>query len=90
MPATAFTSPIKTNMMAMTLVAIEALTGSFLSVVPLDNHLLRLLKGNTLSPPIACNVRGAIIKEPRADEMVAAANPIGIMGPHNAILLIMS
>jgi len=79
--ATALTSPIKTKTKAITLVRIVAFLGSFFFGVPLATHLFTVSLGNTSSLPIAYNVLGATIKEPKAEEIVAAANPIGIIGP---------
>lgn len=91
--ATAFTSPINTKMMAMMLVTIVAFRGSLFFAVPFETNQLIPVCGKTLSPPMACKVRGATINEPNADEMVAAANPNGINGTpksnftHNELII---
>ena len=48
----------------------------------LENQKFIAFAGKILSAPKACNVLGATIIEPKADEIVAAAKPIGIIGPH--------
>ncbi len=73
--ATAFTSPIKTKTIAITLVKMVAFLGSLFFLVPLETQKLTRLFGKTLSPPMACNVLGATINDPKADEIVAAAKP---------------
>lgn len=88
--ATALTSPTKTKTNAMALVSIVAFLGSFFPLVPFDTHLLINLLGKTLSIPIACKVLGATINESKADDMVAAARPIRMIGTQRAILLIIN
>ena len=46
--------------------------------------------GNISSTPRACNVLGATITDPSAEDIAAQARPIGIIGPQIAILLIIS
>ena len=55
-----------------------ALNGSSDFPLPFDIQLLNDSNGISLSLPIACNVLGATIIEPNAEEIVAAAKPKGI------------
>jgi hypothetical protein len=55
------------------------LKGSSSLPFPLASQKLLILEGNSLSLAIACNVLGATMIEPNAEDIVAAANPIGII-----------
>ena len=48
---------------------IEELTGSFEMGLPFENQRFINLPGKILSTPIACNVLGATIIEPKAEEI---------------------
>ena len=74
---------------AITTVTIEALKGSSEAPFPAESKPLTFCEGNILSRAIACKVRGATIIEPSAEEIVAAANPKGIIHqPCHAMWLI--
>ena len=89
--ATKFTPPIKTKTNAIRAVKNVALKGSFVMPFPFAISLFNPLIGKESSIARACNVRGATIMDPIADEIVDAASPKGIMmGPNMAILLIIN
>ncbi len=79
-----------TNIITITDEAKVAFKGSLESPTPAPKKEFIFLDGKTLSFANACNVLGAIRIEPIADEMVAAARPIGMIGPQIAILLMIS
>ena len=68
----------------------EALRGSIVFFLFLDNQLFNVRVGNISSTPRACSVLGATITEPKAEDMAAQPRPIGIIGPHIAIRLIIN
>ena len=88
--ATRFISPITTKKKAIIQETNEAFIGSIVPFLFFDSQVLRVSVGNILSTPKACNVLGATITEPKAEEIAAQPSPIGIIGPQIAILLIMS
>ena len=71
-------------------VTIVPFKGSLFSFFCLANQKSILLEGKILSFASACKVLGAIIIDPKADEIAAHASPIGIIGPQIAISLITS
>jgi hypothetical protein len=83
--ATKFTFPRETKRRMMTTVTMVALTGSLVSPFPRPRNWLALGMGRTRSPASAWRVRGATRIDPMADEIVAAASPRGMMGPHRAM-----
>jgi hypothetical protein len=88
--ATAFTSPMSTKKKAIMHVTSVALTGSPFLILSLLSQLFSLGIGIIRSAEIALSVLGATITLPNADEIVAAARPIGIIGHQIAISAIIS
>jgi len=76
--ATELIFPRATNANAIRMVTREALTGSPSFSLPFASHLFNDLTGKDLSLAKACNVLGATITEPSAEEIVEAAKPKGI------------
>ena len=74
----------------MTAVTIVALRGSFASPCVAASSSFILGAGMMRSLPIAWRVLGATRIDPIAEDRVAAASPIGTMGPHRAIRLMTS
>ena len=82
-------SPTNKKNKAIRIVITVALKGSpFL--VSFDKSALIPLFGMIPSEAKACKVLGATIIEPKALENVAAASPMAMIGPHNAILPMIS
>ena len=77
--ATAFTLPAATKMNAINIVTSDALKGSFVPFSPLLKNRLNFIPGKAASFPRAWSVRGATIIAPRAEDIVEAANPSGII-----------
>src|SRR5680860_328783 len=77
--ATAFISPRTTNTKAIMDVTSDACMGSLSLMFAAPNQWFICFDGKDLSRASAWSVRGATITEPRADEMVEAANPSGII-----------
>ena len=88
--ATKFISPITTKKKAIMQEIKEAFIGSIVPFLFLDSQVFKVSVGNILSTPKAWRVLGATITEPRAEEIAAQPRPIGIIGPHIAIRLIIS
>ena len=86
--ATKSISPINTNTKAIKQVTKVLLKGSFF--LAFDNQLSSVWLGKILSFARACNVRGATITDPSAEDTAAHANPIGIIGPQIAMSLMTS
>jgi len=85
--ATAFTSPISTKKNAITQVTSDAFIGSsFDFVLVYSSHLF---SNGIWNNTIHMKSHSTYVEQPlhclRADEMVAAASPIGIMGHQMAI-----
>ena len=76
--ATELIFPRATNANAISIVIMEALTGSLSFSLPFASHLFNDFIGKDLSLANACSVLGATITEPRAEEIVEAAKPRGI------------
>ena len=83
--ATKSTSPTATNTVAIPNTTREALYGSDVWPRPCASHSPILRKGKMPSEARACKVRGATNAEPSAEEIVAQARPMGMIGPHTAI-----
>ena len=83
--ATAFTSPISTKKKAMMHVTNVALTGSPFLTFSLLSQLFSLGMGIIRSAEMALSVLGATIILPKAEDIVAAARPMGIIGHQIAI-----
>src|SRR5210317_1337107 len=81
MRATESTLPMPMIRKAIALVTSVALKGSLFSPLPKDNQRVKDFEGRTRSEANACRVRGATKILPMAEEIVAAAKPIGIIGP---------
>ena len=62
-----------------------AFKGSLFLKLPLARKVLMGLVGKMSSAASAFKVLGATIRVPKAEEMVAQARPMGMMGPHTAI-----
>ena len=87
--ATRLTLPSMTKTIAIAEVTSVALRGSFVAPTPAETKSLRRGRGTMRSAPRACSVRGATRMDPIAEEIVAHARPIGMIGPQIAIRLIM-
>jgi hypothetical protein len=85
MRATRSTEPRTTMANVIAAVTSVALRGSFVSPSPRATNRLNRRTGMMWSAPIACSVRGATSTDPTADESVAQASPIGMMGPQSAM-----
>src|SRR5690554_5749739 len=84
--ATIFTSPISTKKNAIAQVMRVAFTGSPSPSLFLVSQVLIFLEGKDLSVAKVCKVRGATMTAPKAEDMVAAANPKGTtMNPNTAM-----
>ena len=89
--ATTLTLPRATNTRAIVIVIKVAFAGSLSDFLSSDNHLFTFFKGKEESRARACNVLGATITDPMAEDKVEAARPKGIiMTPSTAILDIIS
>ncbi len=64
--------------------------GSFSLPLPAARNSVAPGTATTRSEASACSVRGATRMEPIADDSVAQASPIGMIGPHMAMRLITS
>lgn len=67
-----------------------AFRGSLASPTPAERNAFTRSDRTMRSLPRACRVRGATRIEPMADESVAPARPMGMMGPQTAIWLMTS
>jgi hypothetical protein len=83
--ATAFISPIPIKINEIQIVTSVAFNGSLFLEPPFARMLFMELVINILSAANAFRVLGATIIDPKAEEIVAAASPIGIIGHQIAI-----
>ena len=82
--------PRETKARMMIEVRMVAFTGSLASPEPAFSALFQSGTGSMRSPARACSVLGATKMEPMAEDAVAVANPMGIIGMGKRRLLFVS
>jgi len=83
--ATKSSSPMITTAIASTPVTRVALRGSLAGPAPRARNRLAPPIGTQRSRAMACSMRGATRQLPMAEDSVAQARPIGMIGPQTAM-----